>query len=156
MGRMQEIAVAIKFYRADHHEYNPWPIRRLAPDYLPANRLICPYVIRMDPETAASLLRNPVGSTFFMYSQKGLDKLKEDGKIAYGYSEVLKRRGNDTPLVICRNHREPYPLRYKHHWIRPTAPVLVLRWGLTVNKTQEGGTGGNRSFKGAEQDLNEL
>lgn len=163
VANLHEIGVAIERYKLDHQGALPWPLGELeTKGYLDREALICPFVQAIAPDLALRL-RNAKRnrSSYFLYSQKGLDRLRQQGKIAFGFSEVLERRGGDTPVVVCRNHRE-CAIRTsreelkKPRWYIPEAPVIILRWNGTVTTTLKGGSFADHSWSGNEQDLTTL
>ncbi len=160
-AQLSEIAVAIEHYRSDHNGKTPLQIRQLVPQYLTHDALICPYISAMAPDVMAiAASRSDSWSSYFMYNQKVLDELRDLGKIAFGYSEVLAQRKGDTPLVVCREHRAFTLIgsgtgKYAR-WHFPQDPVLILRFDGRVTKTFKGGSLTNGTSVGTEQDLVQL
>ena len=175
VGRMNTIAAAIQQYRTDHKGTVPTKLGHLVPKYLSEEDLVCPY-------TAAIALdfvkvrqqrfkqKNWTWSSYFYFSLKGLDWLRDNRGEAQGFSDVLKERGADTPLAVCRDHREPFSLNPFlgtgqlppqiglspgdfPSWFFPDAPVVVLRWDGRVTTTKKGGARTNNTWGGTDHDL---
>ncbi|MBI3260986.1 hypothetical protein HYZ64_01270 [Candidatus Berkelbacteria bacterium] len=159
-GQLHEIGVAIRQYRNDHNGKDPWPIGALAPKYINPEQLVCPFARAMNPlfvaqaQATVAKAGRPPWSSYFMFNQQIFDQMAAQGKIAYSYSEVFEKRKVDTPLVVCRNHRED---RMTHNlppsWCFPDQPVVILRFGGAVSRTRKGGELTDNSWFGEAQDL---
>jgi len=175
MAQMNEISLAIKRYRIDHGR-PPQGWKDLVPNYLNEQQVICPFTKDMAPqEVQQQRARQHIWSSYFWFSRVGLDDLAKRGAMPLGYTEVLRLRGDETPLVICRDHREPFsvnpflgipyhiipgggqidPSRFPQ-WDFPEQPIVVLRWGGQVELTKKGGTRTHLTTGGTWQDLIEL
>ena len=158
-SQLQEISLAIQHYQKDHGGKLPASFGMLLPRYLDDRQvLVCPFERAHAPDMVQSRLqraseRGKTWSTYILYSQPGLDYLAARGAIELGYSEVLKRRGASTPVVICREHREPFSLNpflgvvpapreaaSYPVWDFPDEPILVLRYDGQLEKSTKGGT----------------
>ncbi len=140
------------------------------PHYLDKKNLICPFLRIMDPDVVrereqAVLKTGKEWSSYFLFPTRMLDGMRDRGQLPVGYSDVLRERGGDTPLVICRAHREPDYVAVlsgvthnlaKPRWFFPEAPVIVLRWDGRVQTTRKGGSMVDLTSMGAIQDLAEL
>jgi type II secretory pathway pseudopilin PulG len=178
VGQMNEIAVALQKYRDDHQGRPPIMLYELVPKYLGSEKLICPFVRQMAPEASARMeqgfkQRGKSWCTYFYFSQSLLDNHAQRGINALGFSDVLKQRGGDTPVVMCPDHREPRsinPLLGVSHpisgpggqsldpasyprWDLPEEPVIVLRHD---GRVQESHRGGMRSHFTAISTIHEL
>jgi len=167
-AQLNEISVALRSYRGEHQGRVPEKIGELVPKYLDQKNLVCPFTQLIAPERVRQ--RKMIAekfkrtwSTYFLFPIRVLDGMKEKGRFEFGYSDVLKQRGEDTPLVYCREHRESYSLypgylakKAKDAWYFPEAPIVVLRWGGKVDQTMKGGTIRDQTSMGTLQDLQDL
>ncbi|MCL6474271.1 MAG: hypothetical protein K6U75_04345 [Firmicutes bacterium] len=77
------------------------------------------------------------------------------------FSEVMEKRGERTPVVICREHREPfylgasYPID-RRAWFFPESPVVVLRKDGSVDLSMKGGMAATGTAASTFQDAMEL
>lgn len=154
--QLTEIGTAIKKYQVDHQGHLPWSLGRLVIDgYLPNKQLlICPVLRSRLPKLvkvkqSAAARRQPPWSSYFLFSPQQLDRMKARGKISYGYTEVLKRRGGDTPLAICHEHRDHVGFRRSGpgqpdeqvvYWDFPEEPLLILRFNGRVSRQSKPGS----------------
>lgn len=154
--QLTEIGAAIKKYQLEHQGRLPWPIGRLvSEDHLGNEQmLVCPVLRKRLPglvakeRAAFAAARKPPWSSYFMFSQRHLDRMKDRGRIAFGYGEVLRRRGGDTPLVICHEHRDHVEFRRSPgqpdeqvvYWDDPEQPLLVLRFDGRVTRQNKPGS----------------
>lgn len=165
-SQLYQISAAIKQYRDEHHGKTPGHLRKLFPKYLNAEQLVCPFARAAAPEFTERYIarareeqkEGQCWNSYFFFSQVGLDNLADRGELTEGFTEVWQRRGNDTPLVACFDHREPRSvnpfLRLPAHvgklrfasgktqeigsqprWEYPDQPVLVLRYDGRVDKS---------------------
>lgn len=179
-AQMQEIGAAIIQYRNDHNGKMPHPwLDDLVPKYISEDKLVCPLVKHVASDTVECLKKKSAlkrWTSFFYFSPILLDNLaaKQEGRASF--SDILKQRGSDTPMLVCRDHREPssldewlaarnaavpppglpaikcpYPL-----WCYPEDDIVVLRWDGRVDTTKKGGTKTHRTSVGALADLLEL
>lgn len=178
VGQMNEIAVAIQAYRQDHGGMDPYPLETLFPRYLNKEVLVCPLTRAIcgdeiqRRQAARHQSGKPPWSSYFLFARKGLDILNDRDESPIGYSDVLKKRAGDTPLVLCRDHREPFSLfnvmlsvrpdtlpdflKNVPTWYIPEAPIIVLRHDGRVTTTKKGGCVSDRTWGFTDYDLLEL
>lgn len=147
-SQLRQIGQAIKMYQADY-QTEEWPcsVAHLTPQYVPKELLVCPWEARMAPEEIKRLqqaFRPPNRwSSYFTFCREALDELlAKEGKLTF--SEVMGKRGERTPMVICREHREPFQLGANYPigrraWFFPEAPVVVLRKDGSADLSMRGG-----------------
>lgn len=159
-SQLQEIGFATVQYRLKHNGRNPWPIGVIATEgYINEHTLVCPGVKSMaytqvvKAQTYVKSKNRPPWSSYFMYSQRGLDLLAQQGRAAFSYSEIFEKRKGETPLVVCRNHREDQIFHGSPHWYFPEDPLLILRFDGNVSTTRQGGAKTDHTWSGNEQDL---
>jgi prepilin-type N-terminal cleavage/methylation domain-containing protein len=146
--QLRQIGQAIKMYQADY-QTEDWPcsVADLIPHYVPGDLRLCPWEARVASEEVKRLQQTfrPPGewSSYFTFCREAMDELlAKQGMLTF--SEVMERRGERTPMVICREHREPfhlgasYPID-RHAWFFPEAPVVVLRKDGSVDLSMKGG-----------------
>lgn len=163
--QLRQIGQAIKMYQADY-QTEDWPcsVADLVPQYASKELKYCPWEARVASEEIKRLqqtFRPPDGwSSYFVFCRKALDELlAKEGEPTF--SEVMVRRGEKTPIVICREHREPfllganYPID-RRAWFFPEAPVVVLRKDGSVDLSMKGGTWAEATSKSTMQDAWEL
>jgi len=185
-AQMQEVGTALVKYRIEHSGKMPMLWGDLVPKYIDAKRLICPFTESIAPETVrawqkeySELKPGPRYWSSHTYFQPErwdeLAKLDKRG-LRIPYSDVMKQRGPDTPMLICRDHREPYSLdklitlrRFSKDPSAVTAPrhpcpywdfseddIVVARWDGRVDTTKKGGTLTHDTFVSTSTDLLEL
>lgn len=151
--QLQEIGNAWEKYQEDHAGQDPPSLTRLVPKYLDAKYLVCPYTRTRAPaavQRAEELKSRTVFKHFcsyFAFSRRGLDRLRDEAPPYLGYSDVLRMRGGDTPVAACYDHREPFSLHqyrmlspeFAVSWSLPERPILVLRRSGRVDPSRYGG-----------------
>ncbi len=165
-AQLRLIGAAVQRYRADHNGEIPFPLGKLAPKYLDEKLLVCPFVARIAGKHVkhAAEFRKTHGhsgwTSYFAYSPGGLNKLARHGDARFSYDEVLQRRKGETPVVVCRDHREalamPSAPGKPRAWHFPEAPIVVLRWDGRVSVTNRGGSLSDGTWAGTDQDLLQL
>ncbi len=167
-AQLNGISLALKQYRDEHHGKYPGNVVELFPRYVNAEQLICPLILTNGPEVVASRIAEAkrlgkpghAWSTYFGFNHRIIDRLgpQTNGR---SYTDVLKDRGMDTPIVVCHDHREPRslnpflgrPRNVNHarigdsltslaelpHWEYPDEPALVIRYDGRVTKSWTGG-----------------
>ena len=160
-SQLIQIGIARGVYRDDWGTETG--LSRLAPHYLPASTLVCPWVRSVAPGIVARTERRWQTAnnglpwhSYFLFNRRGLDDLANRGKSESSFTDIyLKRRGK-TPWVACYDHREPvsflnwgnresYPARGM--WRRPEMPVVVLRLDGSVNTSHYGGLWDEERFQ---------
>lgn len=147
-NNLRQIGQAIGMYQADY-ETEDWPcsMRGLIPQYASPRIQVCPWVARAASREVSNLQNswNNTWSSYFVFCRAGLDEhtLKR-GETTF--SEIMEQRGERTPMVICREHRDPFVLASNHPmppmaWCFPEAPVVVLRKDGSVDLSMKGGLG---------------
>lgn len=147
-SQLRQIGVGIKMYQADY-EIEDWPchISRLIPQYVSSQVIVCPWVERAASREVGELRKswNNSWASYFVFCRQGLDEIAlRRGEITF--SEIMEQRGERTPMVICREHRDPFVLAANHPmplmaWCFPEAPVVVLRKDGSVDLSMKGGLG---------------
>lgn len=147
-SQLRQIGQALKMYMADYGE-DEWPchLRLLVPGYLSEDLLICPWERTVASGAIRRFLDEHPGiarpwSSYQLFCRAGLDAPRLG--LPLTYSEVLRRRGEMTPVAICREHREPFrigPDRFPGSaWYLPREPIVVLRKDGSVHLSMKGGT----------------
>lgn len=165
-AQLSIIGAAVQRYRAEHNGETPVPLGKLAPKYVDERGLVCPFVARVAGKYVNQVVQfhkshgKAPWTSFFAFSPRALDKLARNGDARFSYDEILQRRQGDTPLVVCRDHREALAIPSGHGkppaWHFPEAPVIVLRWNGRVSTTTRGGSLSDRTWAGTDQDLLQL
>ncbi len=168
-AQLGEFALAIRSYRNEHQGRVPGKIDELVPRYLDAKSLVCPFTQLMAPvlvqqKKMIAEKHKKKWSTYLLFAIRLLDGMKEKGVFEFGYADILKQRGDDTPLIYCREHRESFRLfpgflnakQSRDAWYFPEAPIVVLRWGGKVEHTMKGGALSDHTSRGTLQDLHDL
>jgi prepilin-type N-terminal cleavage/methylation domain-containing protein len=147
-SQLRQIGQAIKMYQADY-ETEDWPcgVTDLEPAYMPKEITVCPWEARVAAEAIKELqitFRPPGGwSSYFTFCRQALDEVAlREGHMTF--SEVMEKRGERTPVVICREHREPFHLGASYPidrraWFFPESPIVVLRKDGSVDLSMKGG-----------------
>jgi len=149
-AQLYRVADAVMKYREEHRGQDPPGIGHLAPDYLRPEELVCPVVRGFAPEFVAErqrrwTARGWVWSSYFWYSARGMDDLYRRGVLPLGYSQVLQRRGGETPIAVCHDHRQPWTMHGEastallQSWYYPERFDLVLRRSGRVSGSRYGG-----------------
>ncbi|MEJ5251362.1 MAG: type II secretion system protein [Chthonomonadetes bacterium] len=162
-SQLHQIGQAIKMYQADYQSED-WPCRlsALAPQYLSESLYVCPWANRVAGGAISRLQEQWKGKwiSYFVFCRRGLDDLaNRDGSITF--TEIMMERGERTPMVICREHREPFTIRSNYPivpcaWDFPEAPVVVLRKDGSVDLSMKGGTQCHFTFRDTLADAWEL
>jgi hypothetical protein len=169
--QLKLIGSAINLYRYEHGGIMPGALIDLVPNYIGADMVICPFTREMARDTIKDRRREGVWPSYWYPPLKAREEAAKTINTIISYKDALVRRGNDTPVVICRDHREPWsldPLLFLRRpdiirnfnlpkpdypvWDYPGEDVVVLRWDGRVDTTKEGGTA-THSLIGTENDL---
>ena len=147
-SNLRQIGQAIKMYQADY-QTEDWPCRTssLIPQYASQQIMVCPWVARVASREVNDIQKEwrNTWSSYFVFCWKGLDELAlKRGETTF--TEVVEQRGERTPMVICREHRDPFLVAANHPmqpmaWCFPEAPVVVLRKDGSVDLSMRGGLG---------------
>jgi len=166
-NQLRQIGLAIRMYVKDYAaEETPYAMPvvpgTLYPYYLKdENLLICPRIWAIVPHEIVernkwrSHPRVPswkvVWSSYFFFKPRGYDDLtkKYPDRYPISFAEVFSIRGEQTPIAYCDAHRGfplnaveltwPNPQAYRDIFISPGRPIIVLRWGGSVNFVYKGG-----------------
>lgn len=191
-AQMQEIGVALIKYRDEHQGKIPNEIGALVPRYIEESKLVCPLTQRMAPEavkawqeycrkvaeppSAASFPGIDKWTSYLYVSPYWVDMHHKNNptRTPFSHADLLRRRGNETPMLICRDHREPfslddflglpeprpvvpsYPKVVFPLWDYPEDDIVVLRWNGEVTTTKKGGSKLQRTFVSTSADQLEL
>lgn len=177
-GQLSEIGVALISYRDEHSGRMPVHLGDLVPKYLRADKLICPFTRHVAPETVKAWQKHwedakdkilpaykgaAIWSSYRYFAPFFIDASHRANpdSMSFTHAELLQRRGSDTPMAYCRDHREPWSLDaflylkglpnppprpaitrvYPYPlWCFPEDPIVVLRWDGRVNTTEKGGS----------------
>jgi prepilin-type N-terminal cleavage/methylation domain-containing protein len=167
-NQLRQIGLAIRMYVKDYspEEETPYAMPvipgTLYPYYLKnENLLICPRIWAIVPYEVIE--RNKwqphpivpswkiVWSSYFFFKPWGYDDLtkKYPDKYPISFAEVFAIRGDQTPIAYCMAHRGfpigaailtlPNLQAYRDAFISPGRPIIVLRWGGSVDFVYKGG-----------------
>ena len=150
MNNLRQIGLALRMYENDYGRL-PSTIECAVPLYsrAPSDILVCPWVRLNVPseilrkwEERAKEHKGCHWSSYFYFHQESLDYLYLQGHAHISYSQILQIRGDATPIVYCREHREPFitmGIPYAN-WFFPEAPIVLLRRNGSVELSFKGGT----------------
>ncbi len=151
-SQLKQAGQALKMYQADY-QTEDWPcgLDKLFPNYISSRQiLVCPWVKRMEPDMVDEYQKEfypRAWTSYFLFCRTFLDTIAQrEGRITF--TEIMQMRGERTPVVICRDHREPsapirgrcLPPTTKCPWLFPEMPVVVLRKDGSVDLSMGGGT----------------
>jgi prepilin-type N-terminal cleavage/methylation domain-containing protein len=165
LQNLHQIGVALRIYEQDYGRESamsrgdlaPPHLGDLAPSYVSPSQLVCPWVTAVAPQGVQEAHRamqekykgrfGRYWNSYFVFYRKGLDALYRRGESPISYSQIIRMRGDNTPFIVCRNHREPAFQQpgfdfssLSAPWDFPEQPIVVLRLGGQVDLTLKGGT----------------
>ncbi len=189
-AQMQEIGVALIKYRDEHQGKMPHHSGELVPRYLDEAKMVCPLTRHLSPtgvkawqaycdrfpESSPGLPGKQRWASYYFVSPylHDIHNSISPSTLPLSHAELLIKRGNETPMFICRDHREPFSLDYDLGvpenqkpkgpfprfeyplWQYPEDDVIVLRWNGDVTTTKKGGSRLQRTFVSTMSDLIEL
>ncbi len=189
-AQMQELGVALIKYRDDHQGKMPHDLGEIILlQQVEASKLICPFTHAVAPAPVSvwrEFLKKrgenpnfPGCSNWSSYryvspALVGLQNRSAPDKTPFTHADLLSKRGTETPMLICRDHREPFSLDFflgsttprprigdlpnppYPLWDYPEDDVVVLRWDGRATTTKKGGSRLTKSFVSTANDYLEL